>query len=167
MQRIEVQSGPFDIVAEQEMLWRGQPQVGAVVTFIGLMRDINAGATVTGMTLEHYPGMTEKALLAIAEEAAGRWDLDGISILHRVGDLMPQDPIVFVGVASRHRADAFRACEFLIDFLKTRAPFWKKEQTAEGERWVDARISDHHAARRWVDDRDAPSVGSNSPPHRG
>ncbi len=167
MQRIQVQSAPFDIMAEQEMLWRGQPQVGAVVTFIGLMRDINAGATVAGMTLEHYPGMTDKALVRIAEEAAGRWDLDGISILHRVGDLMPQDPIVFVGVASRHRGDAFRACEFLIDYLKTRAPFWKKEQTAEGERWVDARISDDQAARRWADDRDAPPADSGPLPPRG
>jgi molybdopterin synthase catalytic subunit len=151
MHRIQVQSEPFDIAAEQEILWKGQPEVGAVVTFIGLMRDINEGATVASMTLEHYPGMTEKALSAIAGEAAGRWDLDGISILHRVGALRPQDPIVFVGVCSRHRGDAFRACEFLIDYLKTRAPFWKKEQTARGERWVDARATDEQAAGRWAD----------------
>jgi molybdopterin synthase catalytic subunit len=160
MQRIQVQSESFDIAAEQEILWRGQPQVGAVVTFVGLMRDINEGAKVTSMTLEHYPGMTEKALAAIAGEAAGRWDLDGISILHRVGHLKPQDPIVFVGVSSRHRGDAFRACEFLIDYLKTRAPFWKKEQTEAGERWVEARTTDDQAARRWADGDDAARPGS-------
>lgn len=150
MQRIQVQSGPIDIAGEQETLWRGKPRVGALVTFIGLMRDINDGAEVRSMTLEHYPGMTEKALAAMAGEAAERWALEDVSILHRVGVLRPQDPIVFVGVSSRHRADAFRACEFLIDGLKTRAPFWKKEQTAAGERWVEARDSDEQAARRWT-----------------
>ncbi|MCG6896740.1 MAG: molybdopterin synthase catalytic subunit MoaE [Thiocapsa sp.] len=154
MQRIQVQSGPIDIVAEQETLRRGKPQVGALVTFVGLMRDINEGADVLSMTLEHYPGMTEKALAAIAGEAAERWVLEDISILHRVGVLRPQDPIVFVGVSSRHRGEAFRACEFLIDCLKTRAPFWKKEQTRQGERWVDARPADDQAARRWARGRD-------------
>ncbi len=149
MHEIRVQNEPFDIAAEQERLWRGRPQVGAVVSFIGLMRDINEGADVGTMTLEHYPGMTEKALRNIAEEAAARWEIDAISIVHRVGTLAPQDPIVLVGVASRHRGEAFRACELIIDYLKTRAPFWKKETTAEGERWVAARGSDDDAADRW------------------
>ena len=149
MSRIQVQPEPIDIAAEQEALWRGRPQVGALVTFVGLMRDINEGTGVSAMTLEHYPGMTERALEGIAAEAAGRWELDGIRIVHRVGMLRPQDPIVFVGVTSRHRGDAFRACEFLIDFLKTRAPFWKKETTVAGERWVEARDGDDAAVDRW------------------
>jgi len=125
------------------------PRVGAVVTFLGLMRDINEGDRVTTMTLEHYPGMTEKALVAIVDEAESRWDLEGVRVIHRVGELKPEDPIVLVTVASRHRGDAFRACEFIIDYLKTRAPFWKKEQTPKGERWVEARHSDQEAERRW------------------
>ncbi len=149
MSRIHVQQEPIDIAAEQETLWRGRPQVGALVTFVGLMRDINEGVGVSAMTLEHYPGMTEKALDGIAAEAASRWKLEGIRIVHRVGLLRPQDPIVFVGVTSRHRGDAFRACEFLIDYLKTRAPFWKKETTVEGDRWVEARDCDDAAAGRW------------------
>ena len=151
MQRILVQTEPFDISAEQEALYRGNPRVGALVTFVGLMRDLSEGACVTRMTLEHYPGMTEKALAAIAEEAVSRWSLDGLTLIHRVGPLEPQDPIVFVGVVSRHRGDAFRACELLIDYLKTRAPFWKKEHTEDGERWVEARASDDAAAGRWDD----------------
>ncbi len=126
---IHVQDTLFDPAAEQETLWRGRPQVGALVTFLGLMREFNDGQGVTRMTLEHYPGMTEKALQAIAEEATRRWPLDGVRILHRVGALAPEDPIVLVAVTSAHRGDAFRACEFLIDYLKTRAPFWKKEHT--------------------------------------
>jgi molybdopterin synthase catalytic subunit len=146
---IRVQGEPFDIFAEQEALWRGRPQVGALVTFLGLMRDINEGDQVAEMTLEHYPGMTEKALMAIAREAAERWLLTGIRIVHRVGRLRPQDPIVLVAVSSRHRGDAFRACELIIDYLKTRAPFWKKETTADGERWVETRAADDEAAGRW------------------
>lgn len=146
---IRVQSEPFDIAAEQDSLWRGNPQTGALVTFVGLMRDINEGDRVSRMTLEHYPGMTEKALNAVAEEASARWHLQGIRILHRVGELAPQDPIVLVAVTSAHRGEAFRACEFLIDYLKTRAPFWKKEITGGGERWVDARETDEDAAGRW------------------
>lgn len=149
MPRIQIQTEPFDIAAEQEALWRGNPCVGALVTFVGLMRDLHEGVAVSRMTLEHYPGMTEKALAEIAEQAGARWELEGVSIVHRVGPLKPQDPIVFVGVVSRHRGDAFRACEFLIDSLKTRAPFWKKEQTEQGERWVESRESDDVAARRW------------------
>ncbi|MFZ0788923.1 MAG: molybdopterin synthase catalytic subunit MoaE [Chromatiaceae bacterium] len=152
MHRIQIQTGPIDIAAEQEALWRGRPQVGALVSFVGLMRDINEGVGVSAMTLEHYPGMTERALATIADEAAALWTLEGISIVHRVGLLLPQDPIVFVGVVSPHRGEAFRACEFLIDYLKTRAPFWKKESTAQGERWVDARAADESAAERWGQD---------------
>jgi molybdopterin synthase catalytic subunit len=146
---IRVQTTPIEIEAEQEALWRGRPQVGALVTFLGLMRDINVGEAISAMTLEHYPGMTERALEAIATEAIARWELEGIRIVHRVGALIPQDPIVFVGVAGQHRGDAFRACEFLIDYLKTRAPFWKRESTAAGERWVEPRETDVHAADRW------------------
>jgi molybdopterin synthase catalytic subunit len=146
---IRVQAEPFDIAAEQEGLWRGRPQTGALVTFVGLMRDMNEGDPVSRMTLEHYPGMTEKALISIAEEAAGRWEVQGIRILHRIGELSPQDPIVLVAVTGSHRGEAFRACEFLIDYLKTRAPFWKKEITDGGERWVDARTTDNDAADRW------------------
>lgn len=149
MPRIQIQNEPFDIAAEQAALCRGNPRIGALVTFVGLMRDLSEGAEVSRMTLEYYPGMTEKALFATANEAATRWNLEGVTIIHRVGTLEPQDPIVFVGVVSRHRSDAFRACEFLIDYLKIRAPFWKKEQTAQGERWVEARESDEVAAERW------------------
>jgi molybdopterin synthase catalytic subunit len=152
MNQIQVQQEPIQVAAEQDALWRGKPQVGALVTFVGLMRDINADREVSAMTLEHYPGMTEKALEAIAAEAAERWDLLGLRIVHRVGLLTPQEPIVFVGVVSRHRTDAFRACEFLIDYLKTRAPFWKKETTPEGEHWVEARATDDAAAERWAPD---------------
>ncbi len=151
MNRIQVQHEAIDIAVLQETLWRGQPQVGALVTFVGLMRDMNEGSSVSAMSLEHYPGMTEKALASIAAEAAERWELEDIRIVHRVGLLKPQDPIVFVGVASRHRSEAFRACEFLIDYLKTRAPFWKKETTDGGERWVDARRADGLAAEKWLD----------------
>ncbi len=149
MHHIRVQSDPIDLAVEQESLWRGRTEVGAVVTFVGLMRDLNAGVAVSAMTLEHYPGMTEKALEAITAEAAARWDLLGIRIVHRVGPLSPQEAIVFVGVASAHRREAFRACEFLIDYLKTRAPFWKQETTAQGPRWVEARETDADAADRW------------------
>jgi len=146
---VRIQAEPFDIAAEQEALWRGRPRVGALVTFVGLMRDMNLGERVTRMVLEHYPGMTEEALTAIAEEAAGRWELQGIRIRHRIGDLGPQDPIVLVAVTSAHRGDAFRACELLIDYLKTRAPFWKKEFTEQGGHWLDSRTTDEAAARRW------------------
>jgi len=149
MGSISVQAEPFDPAAEQQALRAGNPRIGALVSFLGLMRDLNEGDPVSGLYLEHYPGMTEKALAAIAEEAAKRWDLQGIRIVHRVGELLPQDPIVLVAVTSSHRGDAFRACELLIDYLKTRAPFWKKEITESGERWVDARGTDGEAASRW------------------
>jgi len=148
MNRIKVQTEPFDIAAVQDEL-RSDSGVGAVVTFIGQMRDMNEGDEVACMTLEHYPGMTEKALEAIVSEADERWDLMGIRVIHRVGELKPLDPIVLVAVASAHRGEAFQACEFVIDYLKTRAPFWKKEQTPQGERWVDARHTDSAAEERW------------------
>lgn len=147
---IRVQAEPLEPLKEQASLWQGQPRVGALVSFIGLMRDFNEDATVSRLVLEHYPGMTEKALAAIAVEAARRWPLLAIRILHRIGSLEPQDPIVLVAVAASHRGPAFRACEFLIDYLKTRAPFWKKEITPTGERWVGARDTDTAAADRWV-----------------
>jgi len=146
---IKVQPEPFDPDAESRRVREGNPGVGAVVTFLGLMRDLNEGDSVRTMTLEHYPGMTEKALQAIAEEAMQRWDLAAVNVVHRVGELHPEDPIVLVAVASRHRGDAFRGCEFVIDYLKNRAPFWKKERTADGERWVTARHSDRDAEARW------------------
>lgn len=146
---IRIQSTPFDPFAEQDELRRGQPQVGALVAFVGLMRDINENANVCAMTLEHYPGMTERALEAIVDEARSRWQLEGIRIVHRVGRLEPEDPIVLVTVTSRHRGDAFRACELIIDYLKTDAPFWKKEVTETGERWVEARDGDAAAQQRW------------------
>jgi molybdopterin synthase catalytic subunit len=144
-----VQTEPFDFAAEQARLCAGNPRVGALVSFVGLMRDYNDGQAVTRMRLDHYPAMTEKALGAIVQEARERWDLLGVRIVHRVGELNPEDPIVLVAVTSSHRGEAFRACEFLIDYLKTRAPFWKKETTAQGERWVDARETDEAAEARW------------------
>ena len=149
MSQVSVQTEPFDIRAEQAALCRDNPRIGALVTFVGLMRDFNEGVGVARMTLEHYPGMTEKALGALVAEAVERCALEGVRLVHRVGTLAPLDPIVFVGVVSQHRGEAFRACEFLIDALKTRAPFWKKEVTDAGERWVEARVTDTEAARRW------------------
>jgi molybdopterin synthase catalytic subunit len=149
MNKVSVQQEPFDITAILEDMRRANPAIGAVVTFIGQMRDINAGDKVSSMTLEHYPGMTEKALDKIVTEASQRWDLMGIRVIHRVGELKPLDPIVLVAVASSHRGEAFQACEFIIDYLKTRAPFWKKEQTSDGERWVDAQHGDIEAEQRW------------------
>lgn len=146
---IKIQAEPFDPAAEARLVRAGNPRVGGVVTFLGLMRDLNEGDAVSGMTLEHYPGMTEKALHRIAEEAMQRWELEAINVLHRVGTLAPEDPIVLVAVASRHRGEAFRGCEFIIDYLKTRAPFWKKERTPAGERWVEARDTDRAAEARW------------------
>jgi len=123
--------------------------VGALVNFIGLVRDINNGDAIQTLTLEHYPGMTERALEKIASEAQARWDIQDSLIIHRVGTLKPQDQIVLVAVISAHRGEAFKACEFMMDFLKTEAPFWKKEATSKGERWVDTKISDGDAQARW------------------
>ena len=148
---VSVQEADFDAGAEVAALSAGRDDVGAVASFVGLVRadKFAAADAVQAMTLEHYPGMTEKALEAIVDEARGRWDLCGVRVIHRVGRLVPGDRIVFVAVASAHRGAAFAACEFIMDYLKTRAPFWKKEETPEGGRWVDARESDDHAAGRW------------------
>jgi molybdopterin synthase catalytic subunit len=146
---VRVQAEPFDVGAEITRVTAGNAAVGAVATFVGLVRDVNEGDAVSGMTLEHYPGMTEKAIAEIIEQARGRWNVIDACVVHRIGELKPTDPIVLVTVASAHRGDAFAACEFIMDFLKTRAPFWKKERTAEGSRWVDARTSDDIAAERW------------------
>ena len=149
MATVRIQEEPFDagtLIAEAH---RADPKVGAVASFIGLVRDINEGSDVSEMTLEHYPGMTERAIENICREAAGRWEVLDARVVHRVGTLRPTDPIVIVVVASGHRGDAFAACEYIMDFLKTRAPFWKKERTESGERWVAARASDDEAAARW------------------
>jgi len=147
---IRVQTDDFEIGTEIARLRAGNPRIGAVASFIGVCRDLNDGAAVAEMTLEHYPGMTEKALEAIVAEARGRWDVIDVVIVHRVGTMQPTDQIVLVIVTGAHRGEAFAACEFLMDYLKTRAPFWKKERTPEGERWVDARASDDAAADRWT-----------------
>jgi len=147
---VRVQSEPLDPHREVDLLRAGNHAIGAVVSFIGLMRDINEDDRVERMFLEHYPGMTEKALQNIAEEAVRRWDLAGCRVVHRVGDISPSDPIVVVAVAARHRKAAFLGCEFVIDYLKTQAPFWKKETTEAGERWVDARDSDDEAEQKWL-----------------
>lgn len=146
---VRVQTGDFDAGAEMAAMRRGNPKIGAIASFVGVVRDLNEGANVAEMTLEHYPGMTEKALEEIVAQARTRWDIYDALIVHRVGTLQPTDQIVLVVVASGHRGEAFQACEFLMDHLKTRAPFWKKEKTPEGGRWVDARKTDDAAADRW------------------
>ena len=146
---IRVQTDDFDIGAEIAQLRKGNAKIGAIASFIGLVRDINEGDRVSTMTLEHYPGMTEKALEDIVSQAQSRWDIYDALVVHRVGHLRPLDQIVLVVVTSAHRGEAFAACEFLMDYLKTQAPFWKKEDTDRGARWVDARESDEAAASRW------------------
>jgi molybdopterin synthase catalytic subunit len=147
---VKVQTEDFDAGAEIAALRRANPKVGAVASFIGVVRDVNDGDAVATLTLEHYPGMTEKALEAIVAEAQGRWDILDALVVHRVGTLAPLDQIVLVAVSSAHRGEAFAACEFIMDYLKTRAPFWKQETTPQGPRWVDARDSDDAAAERWA-----------------
>jgi molybdopterin synthase catalytic subunit len=147
--KILVQVEPFDLGAEVAALHAANPKVGAVASFLGLVRDVNAGDGISTLTLEHYPGMTERSLEKFTREAFARWDLLDATVIHRVGELHPTDPIVMVAVASGHRGDAFAACEFIMDYLKTQAPFWKRERTDEGERWVEARASDEVAATRW------------------
>ena len=146
---IRIQEKDFDISTEIAGLRKGDPRVGAVVTFLGTVRDMNDGSQVKGMTLEHYPGMTEKALQEILDQAKARWDIYQTLVIHRVGPLLPEDQIVLVVVTSAHRGEAFAACEFIMDYLKTAAPFWKKEDTPEGARWVDARVTDDAAMERW------------------
>lgn len=144
---VSVQTEDFDLASETAALTRGRSDCGAVASFVGLVRGASDG--VSAMTLEHYPGMTERALAQIEAQAIERWQLASVRIIHRVGRLLPGEQIVFVGVASSHRGEAFAACEFIMDYLKTRAPFWKKEETPTGARWVDARESDDNAATRW------------------
>jgi molybdopterin synthase catalytic subunit len=146
---VRIQTQDFDAGAEMAALRKGDARVGAVASFIGVVRDLNEGDRVSEMTLEHYPGMTERALEKIVAEARSRWDIYDALVVHRVGRLRPTDQIVLVVVTSAHRGEAFRACEFLMDYLKTRAPFWKKEQTGQGDRWVEARAADDAAAQRW------------------
>src|SRR5579859_8059568 len=147
---IKVQREDFDVGAELEKLSRGNPRIGGVASFTGLVRDMGGGDRITALTLEHYPGMTEKKLGEIEAEARRRWQLDASLIIHRYGRLEPGDRIVLVVTASAHRQAAFEACEFLVDWLKTKAPFWKLEETSNGSRWVEAQSSDDDAAKRWV-----------------
>lgn len=146
---VTVQTNDFDLAHEYQCL-RSRSATGAVVTFCGLVRDMNDGEAVTGLFLEHYPGMTEQTLKTIVDEAAGRWPLQAVRVIHRVGQLTLCDQIVFVGVASAHRRAAFAGCEFIMDILKSRAPLWKREQTTQGEHWVEARTSDQDALERWA-----------------
>ena len=146
---VRIQHDDFDAGAEIARLRAGDPRVGAVASFVGVARDRNDGATVATLTLEHYPGMTERAIEAIVEKAKARWQVFEILVIHRIGMLRPLDQIVLVVATGAHRGEAFAACEFVMDYLKTEAPFWKKEATPEGARWVDARESDDAARRRW------------------
>ena len=149
---VRVQTEDFDVSSELAALRQGDARVGAVALFVGTVRDVNQSAEVATLTLEHYPGMTEKALTAIVDEAKSRWSIFEALVIHRVGTLQPMDQIVLVAVSGAHRGEAFAACEFIMDYLKTRAPFWKKEETPTGTRWVDARGSDDTAAARWESD---------------
>lgn len=166
---VRVQTEDFDLGREIAALRAGSPQVGAVASFIGTVRDVNDGQSVSAMELEHYPGMTEKALETIIAEAKARWEIVDALVIHRVGPLRPLDQIVLVAVTSAHRGNAFAACEFIMDYLKSAAPFWKKEQTPSGARWVDARVSDDAAVKRWG--IDVPNAGGAdtpvSPEHPG
>ena len=147
--RVTIQTGDFDLADEVETLRKNDKRVGAICTFTGTVRDRNEGLSVSSMELEHYPGMTEKAVEAMIDEACARFDIFDARVIHRVGLLQPLDQVVMVAVISAHRGESFRACEFLMDYLKTQAPFWKKEQTPEGARWVDARVSDDAALAKW------------------
>ena len=147
--RVTIQTEDFDLAAEVAALRAGDPGVGAVVSFVGTVRDQSPGQGVQLMELEHYPGMTEKSIEAMMAAARERFDVRGMRVIHRVGPLAPQDQIVLVAVTSAHRGEAFKACEFLMDYLKTQAPFWKKEHSPEGARWVDARVHDDEALARW------------------
>lgn len=146
---VRIQEADFDVGAELSALRKDNAAIGAIASFVGLVRDINDGSGVSEMSLEHYPGMTEKALEAIVTEAKGRWTILDALVIHRVGRLLPTEQIVMVAVSGAHRGEAFAACEFIMDYLKTRAPFWKREVTPDGARWVDARETDQSAAERW------------------
>ena len=147
---VRVQHEDFDIGAEISAMRLIRKDIGAVASFIGQVRDLNEGDQVASMTLEHYPGMTEKALESIVAQATQRWDIFDALVIHRIGELKPADQIVLVVVSGAHRGEAFAACQFIMDYLKTEAPFWKKEQTATGERWVEAKASDDDARDRWA-----------------
>jgi molybdopterin synthase catalytic subunit len=147
--RVSIQTADFDLSTEVALLRLQDKGIGAVCSFIGTVRDRNDGQSVSAMELEHYPGMTEKAIEGMIDEAFKRFDILGARVIHRVGPLKPLDQIVLVIVSSAHRGQSFQACEFLMDYLKTQAPFWKKEQTPAGARWVDARVSDDAALARW------------------
>jgi molybdopterin synthase catalytic subunit len=151
MQRsgVTIQRADFDLAAEVAALRHGDAEVGAVAAFVGTVRDRNEGAQVSAMELEHYPGMTERAIEAMVRQARERFQIHGVRVIHRIGSLLPGDQIVLVVVTSSHRQEAFQACEFLMDYLKTQAPFWKKEATPDGARWVDARQADDAALARW------------------
>lgn len=146
---VRVQTEDFDVGFEINQLGKARKDIGAVVSFVGLVRDLNNGDTISQLTLEHYPGMTEKSLISIIGQAEKRWRILDALIIHRVGTLQPSDQIVLVAVTSAHRGDAFAACEFIMDYLKTEAPFWKKEVTSQGERWVDDKQEDEAARDRW------------------
>jgi molybdopterin synthase catalytic subunit len=146
---VRIQAEDFDLSTEVAQLRAANPKVGAVVTFVGTVRDLNEGDSVAGMELEHYPGMTEQSIAAIIGQARQRWPVSGALVIHRIGPLKPMEQIVLVAVMGAHRGEAFAACEFIIDYLKTEAPFWKKEHTPAGARWVDARVSDDAALQKW------------------
>ena len=146
---VQIQTADFDLSAEVARLREGDAGVGAVCAFVGTVRDRNDGSSVASLELEHYPGMTEKSIQSMMAQAQARFDIRAARVIHRVGLLQPQDQIVLVAVTSAHRGESFQACEFLMDYLKTQAPFWKKEQTPEGAHWVDARVSDDAALARW------------------
>lgn len=146
---VRVQAGDFDLAQAMDEVAAGNPRVGGVCAFVGLVRDINEGAAVSTLTLEHYPGMTERQLEKIEAEAHARWPLEKTLIIHRYGRMTPEEKIVLVAAASAHRQAAFEACHYIMDYLKTEAPFWKVEDTGEGERWVEARDSDEAARRKW------------------
>ena len=146
---VRIQTEDFDLSLELKKLRAGDARVGAVAAFVGTVRDRNDGSEVAAMALEHYPGMTEKSLEEIIEKAKARWDIYDVLIIHRVGPLQVEDQIVLTAVTSAHRGEAFAACEYVMDYLKTLAPFWKKEDTPEGARWVDARLSDDEALKKW------------------
>jgi molybdopterin synthase catalytic subunit len=163
--RVTVQTVDFDLGIEVAALRSGDPSIGAVAAFIGTVRDRNDGQGVSSMELEHYPGMTERAIEAMIDEAVRRFDIRAARVIHRVGLLQPQDQIMMVAVTSAHRGAAFQACEFLMDYLKTQAPFWKKELTPEGARWVDARSSDDAAIARWgISATNAPDAPAGADP---
>ena len=147
--KIQIQAEDFDVSTELELLRVDLPQIGGINVFVGTVRDEHLGQKIEGMVLEHYPGMTEKSLTNILDQAQARWQILNATVIHRVGDLRPGEQIVLVAVASSHRGDAFAACEFIMDYLKTSAPFWKKELTPDGAHWVDARITDDERLKKW------------------